>query len=1112
MISENRICKKELGGFALILALMIMSLILVLSLSLSSMIKSSIAQAKGLSDDHKIRLTARLAIQNAIGTLQKEAGKDQVVTSMASIKDTKISNIKVEGVENPYWTGLWNAEDRSFIRWLVSSPDSNDHSQLSPLSTPSSDSVEMVPAKGVHGNSRAVTVPLQILEDENGKEFGRFAWWVSDESVKGKLNAIDPKYTSSSESNYIHLPGKTGMELSGENGRGLLSQTNEVYQELYKVLSFDSYNLVKKNEVELKNYWHDYTAHSKGVLSNTKEGGLRKDLTRALALNSTELTGPIFVNKKNKDLWSGCGPDWELLRSFFNMRADSNGKVQVRPHQINSGGLPLLVNRQQRFGAVQNGIYPLISRMQIYFYPVLVPDGSDYKARMYHVPVIALWNPYDVTLKAVDYVVTVTLGDVDHFNWAYEIKDKTTPVANIIASGVFEDIIHTTRAGGLFQTQLTYRLNCPDIPPGEAIAFGVRDKNVAIPSDRTVPVDLHPDDKFIYGCFEESVDSFPLSLPYNNYEMQVYADCSELYPQSSVRIFREPASVSSYKDAGTQIYAFGSSKLGEVPLHATKHKKKIAIGDQTPVLDPCQIRDPSGINDSTPFSVNLPNKWPVYGWEWSHYLPETNFSYNPIADFLPPNRIYGARNLRAPFVSKLRQHRDANDLSSDIGNNSNYVYMSKNVQNVQSDVDQQVAFEALSGGQTYVGYSENSSVGQLKSILYHALSEDEVVHSVGQLRHCNLFEFIWATNTQIGNSQSLAFVPRDVDPESLFDMTSTAQPYYARKFMVIGDVNYIANDSLWDRFYFSTLEPASNPFEIKNTKLIHRPFPGEPKEDIFEFDKSSAHLMLNGAFNVNSTSVEAWKGLIASYYFNDAQTANYKIKEKALYSLFPNLQADEFDEDPISLEAFAGYRALNSSEIQSLAEKIVEQVKLRGPFMSLAEFVNRKLNKVNPFAQMPKTVLEKANNPEYMGALDSAIYNSGINRTLDAVKVLESEIHTSYFDGSGNFVIKRQPFNRGADMGSSMQGLSSYLQQGDLLEKLGSLLTVRSDTFIIRGYGELVDAVTGNRTGKHCEAVVQRVPDPVEPDLINPYEPSAQSTMGRKFKMIHFRWLSPDQL
>ena len=63
---------------------------------------------------------------------------------------------------------------------------------------------------------------------------------------------------------------------------------------------------------------------------------------------------------------------------------------------------------------------------------------------------------------------------------------------------------------------------------------------------------------------------------------------------------------------------------------------------------------------------------------------------------------------------------------------------------------------------------------------------------------------------------------------------------------------------------------------------------------------------------------------------------------------------------------------------------------------------------------------------------------------------------------------------------SQGSGFPGQLLQGDILQALSPFMTVRSDTFTIRAYGEAKNPVTGEITATaYCEAVVQRFPDPV---------------------------------
>jgi hypothetical protein len=88
-----------------------------------------------------------------------------------------------------------------------------------------------------------------------------------------------------------------------------------------------------------------------------------------------------------------------------------------------------------------------------------------------------------------------------------------------------------------------------------------------------------------------------------------------------------------------------------------------------------------------------------------------------------------------------------------------------------------------------------------------------------------------------------------------------------------------------------------------------------------------------------------------------------------------------------------------------------------------------------------------------------------------------------------------------------------WLSQADLLAILGPVLTARSDTFLVRAYGDAANPATGNvESCAWCEAVVQRVPDYV--DAGDPADATVDTLgepnriYGRRFQIVRFRWLS----
>jgi hypothetical protein len=194
---------------------------------------------------------------------------------------------------------------------------------------------------------------------------------------------------------------------------------------------------------------------------------------------------------------------------------------------------------------------------------------------------------------------------------------------------------------------------------------------------------------------------------------------------------------------------------------------------------------------------------------------------------------------------------------------------------------------------------------------------------------------------------------------------------------------------------------------------------------------------------------------------------------------------------------WAGYRELNEDEVNRLAIAIVAEVKKRGPFISLADFVNRRLAE---------------DETGRMGPLQAAIENAGLNSTLVGGFSLNNQsslpdyTHPDHVPDATRMEQTLKP-------ASKAWGAATYLTQADLLQVLGPALTARSDSFVIRAYGDAVDSGGNVKARAWCEAVVQRTPEPMSPDVtgLNP-ETSGLGGFGRRFRIQSFRWLSPDEI
>jgi hypothetical protein len=319
---------------------------------------------------------------------------------------------------------------------------------------------------------------------------------------------------------------------------------------------------------------------------------------------------------------------------------------------------------------------------------------------------------------------------------------------------------------------------------------------------------------------------------------------------------------------------------------------------------------------------------------------------------------------------------------------------------------------------------------------------------------------------------------------------------------LVYDLSFEANQTLWDRYFLSSgtrqekagflSDPESNPLPDARMKLAR---PGVGINQLADFHQAASVLLVDGAFNVNSTRVEAWKALLGSTRLSGYSDGTNVPFPRVLDSPGPAWQNGyAADGDYV----WAGHRELTPAEIQKLATAIVEEVKLRGPFISLADFVNRRL------------VEDETGR---MGPLQAAIEKAGLNSGLASAFPLDNRKSLPDYKHPDN-IADATRMEQMLKPASKAWGAPAWLTQADILQPLGPLLSARSDTFVIRAYGDATDASGKVTATAWCEAVVQRMPEPINPDPsgINPRLNGAVRDFGRRFIITSFRWLRPQEI
>ena len=399
------------------------------------------------------------------------------------------------------------------------------------------------------------------------------------------------------------------------------------------------------------------------------------------------------------------------------------------------------------------------------------------------------------------------------------------------------------------------------------------------------------------------------------------------------------------------------------------------------------------------------------------------------------------------------------------------------------------------------------------------------IPSLGYLRHLQLSEYVWHPSYTIGTSvadpkvPTTGTIPTEIPGNNRgWSSAGLGTGYWAQLFSdivfylpeknhLIFDMSYEVSHNLWSDFFLTggtpnqvanfAQDPIRSPLNNGNLRLWDRN--GDPTNDLNDMFRAAGRLMIDGGFDVHSTNKEAWKALLAT-----TRDTGYGSPNRTPFprTLFP--QGQENDKAEYSTKVFTGFRSLGDQEIDSLAEAIVREVKVRAPFFGLSDFVNRRLTE-DPTGR----------NGAIEAALEQSLPNRGQNQQFPIIK--------QSLPNQGGLVAEGNP--RQSDLTRSDQllkpastgyGTPGYITQGDILQVIGSGLSARSDTFKVRSYGESRD-INGKVLAKAwCEAVVQRTPEPVRPDQVtglNPRVPQdGEVNFGRRFQIVSFRWLHADEV
>ena len=886
----------------------------------------------------------------------------------------------------------------------------------------------------------------------------------------------------------------------------------------------------------IQSVFHSATADSRAVLADTLNGGTKVDLT-ALLSGALPTTSPVatLLNYpiKNSNVIARAGarliraPKWDVVKEFYDRFSQlDGGALVVKPATTDfvPAIAPMVIDFRMLMGArivpKENMNVPL--------------NSGIFSVNPCAKISVALANPYSFPLKwksniEIEVVNQTPPGNFPSRIWPLPLHAPGTPNDGKEGGAFAPSFVPSSTAEGAVFNKTVFVIKAGSLTPGEARCY-----MVAKPASRAAGS----------GTQRFTVELMPVT----DTDATDFKNCVELQHPSLYRTKRESDGVERVvmdvrESWQTTIVALEMRLAGAASSQILRRIERFELDNGYFSPNQRKLTKADAVRMINPFPLML----------YSFQISQPGVDYKAQ---LPSLYEMGQRG------STLRTFADFNLQATRVRKpiasyNPPPYFLQSNDSRAELD-------GPVEGGKTGKGFTLNlgvsplrwgrSTFGSEKTVMFGVPSQ---FSSIAELQHADLTgddlnaSICHQPGNAVGNSYSTPFVKRSLTSQirtsyeiigspSKSEATQTSTTYY--------DISYLLNTSFWDSYYFSTI-PRSGESKPENPALIR--FGNTVSTDLKDPVNAASLLMVDGAFNVNSTDKNAWKAFLGSakhFTHNADQAAS---TDAAFPRSLEQLSTSATPPTGSDADSFSGFRRLNDAQLDALAEEIVKQVRLRGPFLSLSHFVNRALAEVKTDPQLTRC-----------GALQCAIDESGaninfasnknvfssINAIEDAVTLREkNSAPRADFDGGDtdgrpadadsanpDWAKTSRDNNYGAiasiiadremlkdakykpEQGYRSTGIPGWLTQADVLQVIGPALTARSDTFRIRAFGETLDP-TGKSVAKaYCEAIVQRVPlytDPANPSSARGTTLSNINTIhGRQFQIVSFRWLSSQEV